>query len=146
MGPHAIVGRWRMPVHYQIYPEAAILVVRTEGVITQAERAGTMLAWLADPQYPACIDALCDFSAAESVPTQAELDEVVTLLAKHLPSRGPKKVAIVAPNIITFGVARVFEDMVNQAAVSLEVKVFVDREHAWAWLRPATSPVDQGLS
>jgi len=128
-----------MPLTYQIYPEAGILVVRGEGVITQAERVETMLAWLADPAYQSCIDAICDFSEAESIPSRADLRELVTRLEKQLPSRGPKKVAIVAHKIITFGVARVFEEMVNLGPVPLTVKVFTDQEHAWAWLRPSAA-------
>jgi hypothetical protein len=132
-----------MPIHYHIYADAGILVVRGEGVVTQPERAETMLAWLADPDYPACIDALCDFSEAESVPSDTDLHELVVMLEKYLPARGPKKVAIVASKIITFGVARVFEDMVRTAGVPLQVTVFVDREQAWAWLRPAIVAVEQ---
>jgi hypothetical protein len=131
-----------MPIHYQIYAEAGILVVRSEGVVTQPERAATMLAWLADPEYPACIDALCDFSEAESVPSHTDLCELVVMLDRHLPSRGPKRVAIVAPKIITFGVARVFEDMVRESGVPLQVNVFVEREQAWSWLRPARAAVE----
>jgi len=134
-----------MPFHYHIYPETGILVVRGEGNITQPERVETMLAWLADPNYPACTDALCDFSEADSIPSRADLQELVTLLGQHLPARGPTKVAMVAPKIITFGVARVFEDMVHLGAIPLQVKVFADREHAWAWLRPGTPTVDRDL-
>ena len=85
------------------------------------------------------------FSEAESIPSRAELHELVALLGQHLPTRGPTKVAIVAPKIITFGVARVFEDMVHVGAIRLQVKVFTDREHAWAWLRPGTPFVDHDL-
>jgi len=134
-----------MPFHYRIYPEPGILIVQGEGAMTQAERVETMLAWLADPAYQACVDALCDFSKTDSIPSRADLDELVTLLKEHIPARGPTKVAMVAPQIITFGVARVFEEMVHLGALPLQVKVFADRKNAWAWLRPGAPPVDQDL-
>jgi hypothetical protein len=130
-----------MPVSYHIYAEAGILVVREEGVVTQPERTETMLKWLADPEYRTCIDALCDFSDADSVPSDAGLHELVVTLHEHLPADGPTKVAMVAPKIITFGVARVFEDMVRDEEIPLEFNVFADREQAWAWLRPAIASV-----
>jgi hypothetical protein len=132
-----------MPISYQIYPEAGILVVRSEGIVTQREREGAMLAWLADPDYRTCIDALCDFSEAENVPSHADLHELVMILGQHLPARGPKKVAMVAHKIITFGVARVFADMIRDAGIPLTFDVFDDREHAWTWLRPAHAAVDR---
>jgi len=132
-----------MPIYHQIYPEAGILVVRSEGSVTQPERAEALLAWLADPDYQRCIDALCDFSEAENVPSHEDLHELVMMLERHLPTRGPKKVAMVAPKIITFGVARVFEGMVRDAGIPLEFHVFADREQAWAWLRPAIAAVER---
>ena len=126
-----------MALHYRIYPEERILVVRSEGIVTQPERVQTLLAWLADPEYQTCIGALCDFSESESTPERAEMLELLDLLARHRPAGGPTKVAIVAPMIITFGVARVFEDMVDSSAIPLEVKVFDDPELAWAWLAPS---------
>src|SRR5262245_42598589 len=119
-----------MRLHYHIYPELKIMVVRAEGVVTQPERVETMLAWLADPGYQACIGALCDFSEAESTPERHELLELVTMLDKHHPTSGPKRIAIVASKIITFGVARLFEDMVH-FSTPLQVKVFEDRGRAW---------------
>jgi hypothetical protein len=130
-----------MPLEYQIYADAETMVVRGKGVITQAERVATMLAWLADPAYQNCIDALCDFSQAESAPSRADLHELIALLGTHRPVRGPKKVAIIAQQIITLGIARVFEDMVDLGPVPLAFKAFADREHAWAWLRPGAPPL-----
>jgi len=127
-----------MPLTYRIYEDAGILFVRGTGLMSQLERVQTMLAWLADPSYQTCVDALCDFSEAESTPKLAELKELVAILERRLPPRGPKKVAIVTAKPITFGVARVFEDLVALEGVPLQVKVFFDREHAWAWLRPST--------
>ena len=41
----------RMSLGYDIYAEIGLLHIRGQGVVTQHERMGAMLAWLRDPQY-----------------------------------------------------------------------------------------------
>ena len=117
--------------------------MRGVGVITQAERVQTMRAWLADPAYRDCDDALCDFSEAEGTPTMAELRELVGLMSQALPDRGPRRLAMVTSKPITFVVAGEFKEFVERAAVPLEVKVFADFQSAWQWLRPSNEAAAQ---
>jgi hypothetical protein len=129
-----------MPLTYHIYQDDRILFIQGDGVIAQHERIQSMFAWINDRGYEHCADALCDFSAAESTPTVSDLRELTMLLANHLPVRGPKKLAIVTPKPIAYGMARVFEDLVRGNDIPLQIRVFAGRAEAWAWLRPATSP------
>ena len=128
-----------MPIAYTIMPGLRLLCIRATGMITQPERIETMRAWLADPAYTDCDDALCDFLESESTPTMAELRELVGLMAQRLPGRGPRKLAIMTAKPITFVVATEFKGIVEAAAVPLEVKVFASFESAWKWLRPEES-------
>jgi len=129
-----------MPVAYSILPEWRLLCIRGVGVVTQAERLQTMRGWLADPAYPQCADALCDFSDAESTPTMAELRELVGLMIQRLPGDGPKRLAMVMSKPITFAVAGEFKEFIEQAGVPLEVRIFADFQSAWKWLRPGSEP------
>ena len=129
-----------MPFAYTILPALRLLCIRARGVVTQPERIQAMNAWLADPSYADCDDALCDFSESESTPTMAELRELVGIMAQRLPRRGPGKLAIVTSKPITFVVAEEFSAFVKQAAVPLNVRVFADFDSAWKWLRPEKSP------
>ena len=128
-----------MPLAYTIMPGLRLLCIRATGTVLQPERIETMRAWLADPGYPDCDDALCDFSDAESTPTMAELRELVGVMAKRLPGRGPRKLAVVTSKPITFVVASEFKGIVEAAAVPLEVMVFASFACAWKWLRPEES-------
>jgi hypothetical protein len=125
-----------MPLTYRIDADAQILYVVGEGVITQAERTETMLTWMKDPAFSPSLATFCDFSKAQSTPTTSELRELVELIKKHAEAIGPKKLAVVAAKPVTFGVARIFEAMTDRGQTPLEVKVFYDRNEAWAWLRP----------
>src|SRR5262245_40199710 len=53
-----------MPMSFYIYPDFRLLFIRAHGVVTQAERVETMLAWLRDPGYELCTSALFDIADA----------------------------------------------------------------------------------
>lgn len=125
-----------MSLGFQIYPDRQLLFIRGEGVITQTERIRTMLAWLRDPEYEQCTDALFDITSADSTPKPEEMRELITILQRHLPVQGPRKLAIITSKPITYVVARLFENLIRVRALPIQVKVFLDRERAWAWLRP----------
>ena len=125
-----------MPLTYHVYADARLLFIRGVGAITQRDRVEAMNAWLADPAYQTCLDALCDFSAAESVPRLAELRELIAVLEHRLPPMGPRRLAVVTARPIAFAVARIFQDLMQIESAPLQVRVFFDRNHAWTWLRP----------
>lgn len=125
-----------MPMRFCIYPDFRVLFIRGHGIITQAERVDSMLAWLRDPCYELCTDALFDIADAQSTPKLAELREIVAILRAHLPASGPRKLAIVTSKPIAFAVARVFAQLIQLKGIPLEIKIFLDRERAWTWLRP----------
>jgi hypothetical protein len=68
----------------------------------------TMLAWLRDPQYESCNDALVDFTDVQTTPTVGELRELIAMLKQEMPARGPRRTAVVTSRPITFVIARVF--------------------------------------
>jgi hypothetical protein len=125
-----------MPMGFSIYPDFRLLFIRGHGLVTQTERVQTMLAWLRDPGYVHCTSALFDVTDAETTPRLFEMRELLGLLNQHRPANGPQKLAIITGRPITFVVARAFERLVQLKTIPLHVKVFLDRESAWAWLRP----------
>jgi len=129
-----------VPLTYRIDPDAHMLFITGEGIITQAERVQTMRAWWKDPAFKPSLDAFCDFSAAESTPTMSELREIIALMGQHSENIGPQKIAILTAKPVTFGVARVFQTIAEDGLPLLEVRVFYDRKEVWAWLRPAAKP------
>lgn len=103
-----------------------------------------MLAWLQDPQYQHCLDALFDISAAQSTPKLAELRELIAILEQRMPASGPRKLAMVTAKPIVFAIARIFQDLMTLESVPLEIRVFLDKERAWEWLRPGEPAVGPG--
>jgi hypothetical protein len=128
-----------MPIGFCTYSDFQLLFIRAHGVVTQKERVEAMLAWLSDPEYQYCSDALFDVTAAQSTPRLAELREIIALLRQSMPRFGPHRLAIVAAKPITYAVARAFQEVIQFKGIPLQVRVFSDRELAWAWLRPHES-------
>jgi hypothetical protein len=124
-----------MSFTYQIDPQGGIIEIRGAGVITQAEYVAGVMSWMIDPLFRPGLDGLCDFTAAESTPTMAELRELIDLVARHTAYVGRVKVAMIVSKPIVFGVARQFASLAE--AAQLEVQLFRDRDSAMSWLRPA---------
>src|SRR5262249_40171204 len=111
-----------------------LLFITAEGHVTQDERMKAMAAWLSDPLFRPGLDTFCDFSASTSAPTLDEIRAIVDYIERHAKTIGHSRLAVLAPQMVTFGVARQFQAMV--AGGPLEVRVFPDAAAAWQWLRP----------
>ncbi len=122
-----------MPLSYHIDSVCGMLLVVGEGAISQSERLEAMRGWLRDPAFCPGLNTLCDFSTATSTPTMAELYEIVSIIERHSPVIGKKKLAVIAPRPVTFGVARQFQTLADSGP--LDVGVFRDRRAALGWLR-----------
>jgi hypothetical protein len=122
-----------MPLSYHIDADSGMLLVVGEGNISQSERLAAMRGWLRDPEFRPGLNTLCDFSAASSTPTMSELYEIVSIVERHSREIGKKKLAVIAPRPVTFGVARQFQTLADSGP--LDVGVFKDRRAALGWLR-----------
>jgi hypothetical protein len=129
-----------MSFGYDIYADIGLLYIRGQGVVTQHERMGAMLAWLRDPNYEGCSVALMDLAGVKTTPKVGELRELIAMLKQQKPARGPQRLAVVTSKPITFVVARTFGQLVRLRGLPLEVKVFMSLRQAWTWLKPDTPP------
>jgi hypothetical protein len=125
-----------MPFTYRIDPDAGLLLVTADGHVTQDERMRAMTAWLSDPLFRPGLNVFCDFSASTSTPTLEELRAIVEYIGGHARTIGRSRLAVLAPRMVTFGVARQFQAM--SAGGPLDVRVFTDSKAAWAWLQGKT--------
>jgi hypothetical protein len=125
-----------MPLGYDIYADIGLLYIRGQGVTTQRERMNAMLAWLREPQYENCTDAFIDFTDVTAAPKVSELRELIAMLKQQMPARGPRRLAMVTSKPITFAITQMFGHLVRSQGFPFEVKVFMNLDRAWTWLRP----------
>jgi hypothetical protein len=127
-----------MPMRYKIDSERGMLFIEAEGETTQAARLQAMQAWIRDPEFRSGLQTLADFSESITVPTLADLEEVVAYMRRYATTIGQKRIAIVTSRPVSFGVARQFGALAPGAF--LTVRVFKDRESALTWLAEDSSP------
>ena len=99
-----------------------------------------MLAWLRDPNYTDCSDALMDLSDVKTTPKIGELREVIAVFTQQKPAGGPQRLAVVTSKPIKFAVIRTFGYLVRSRGLPLDVEVFMSLGRAWSWLRPGEPP------
>ena len=122
-----------MPFTYRIDPDAGLLLVTAEGHVTQDERMRAIAEWLSDPLFRPGLDTFCDFSASTSTPTLEELRVIIEYIARQAKTIGRSRLAVLAPKMVTFGVARQFQALI--AGGPLDVRVFTEAPAAWDWLQ-----------
>ena len=121
-----------MPITHTFADQPDMLIVEAHGETTQAERLNLVRQVLDDPRHRAGLPTLGDFSDAVSMPTLAELVELVNVLKQHALQIGRRKIAIVTPHPVLYGIARQFGAMAP--GTLLAVQIFKDRQSAVAWL------------
>src|SRR5438552_16136115 len=100
-----------MPLTYRIDADAGMLLVAGEGAINQSERLEAMRGWLGHPDFRPGLNTLCDFSAATSTPTMAELREMIALIDRNEKRIGKKKLEGVEKQPISYSVERQFQTL-----------------------------------
>jgi hypothetical protein len=125
---------------YDIYLDIGLLFIRGQGEVPHAERMRVMLAWLRDPAYEQCTDALIDFAGVTSTPRISELREQIAMLEQQMPVRGPRRLAFVTSTPITFAVTQIFAHLVRIRELPFDIRVFMNLGLAWKWLRPGEPP------
>ena len=129
-----------MSLGYDIYEDIGLLYIRGQGKITQVQRMSAMLAWLREPTYESCTDALMDLAGVTTTPKVRDLRELIAILKQQRRANGPRRLAVVTTKPITFIVARMFGHLVRAQGLPFEVKVFMTLGRAWDWLRPNGPP------
>jgi hypothetical protein len=122
-----------MPWSYRVDPDARLLLVTGEGVVTQDERFSAIRAWLDDKDYRPGFNTLLDLTGAVSTPTMADMSEIITFIQRRAERIGRKKLAAVTARAATYGVMRQFQTLATSDP--LQVRIFDSREAALAWLR-----------
>jgi hypothetical protein len=123
-----------VPIVYRIEPDVGLVILVHTGVVPDDEFLSSYRTLFGDPQYQKSFNMLVDLrradSSARSPDTLRQLAEFVRQLFGDA-EEGPK-VAVVAPEDISFGLARMYEALSD--TVPWDFKVFRDVKVALPWL------------
>jgi hypothetical protein len=128
-----------MPATYEIDKERRLVISSATGPFLMADGLGHQERLRKDPDFDPTYSQLMDFTAVTEF--KIGVDEVQALAQRGLFSAASRR-AIVVPNDLGYGLARMFE-MFRENAGEFGIRVFRDRAEAVEWVlskRTATGP------
>lgn len=123
-----------MPIKSRINPEQKLVIVRHVGSVPDGEFLTSYKALFQDARYDKSFNILIDLRRADSSARSPNtLRDFASFVQQQFAAAesGPK-VAVVAPDDISFGMARMYEALSD--SVPWEFKVFRDAAAAVSWL------------
>ena len=123
-----------MPITYQLKPEERLVIIVHAGTVTDDKFLSFYKASYKDSRFDKSFNLLVDLRHAEnSVRSATALNELAGFMRKqYADTTARPKVAVVAPEDISFGLARMYE--VFSGDVPWEFAVFRAADAALAWL------------
>ena len=109
------------------------VTIRTSGPATAAGLIAFVTELVADPRFRPGMAVLVDHSDLDARPlTGADIRAMADVVIKLDERIGTSRVAILVPNPLTFGYARMYE--LHAAETQLHSRVFYSRDDALKWL------------
>lgn len=120
-----------MPITTRIEADTGIVRYVITGEIKVQEVLSAVGSIYRDPAYPSPLRALCELAGAKPMLDADDVRSVVGFTGYHRPADAGR-LAIVAPEDLSFGLSRMYEILSSEQGV--ETKVFRDVEAARRWL------------
>ena len=122
-----------MPITLDVVDSKRFVYARATGVLTLADNLGAFQALSADPRFEAGFSQLCDFrDVTEAHLGESEVREIVAAEEGSLDFLTGARIALVAPEDFSFGLARMWEILADR--MPFETHVFRSLGEAIAWL------------
>lgn len=135
-----------MSVDYEIQNDGAFVLARYWGAVSGLEVAEMFRRYQADPDFQIDRPHLADVSGVtESDAGFAEVFSLFSMFARfYATSDNPLRVAIYAPADLTFGIARIFQNLA-EGSDRIETAIFKEMDEAHAWLTGQAAPPLGGM-
>ena len=120
-----------MPIDYRIDAREHLVVTTIYGRVDEAQVRAHAAKAARDPNVQRCDRALVDIAADVEALIESKVISELSLPNADVPS--PRRVAVVAPSDMSYGLARVFQGYRESAGDGV-VQVFRTRAEAERWL------------
>ncbi len=122
-----------MPITYRIDDRQGLVVTTINGTILEAELRAHAAAVAADTNAQACTRAIVDISERVEVSVDSKVVAELGMASGEVTRITGRRVAVVAPADMAYGLARVFQGF-RSGSNGSELQVFRNRAEAEAWL------------
>lgn len=123
-----------MKSQYQIDKALNIVFTAYTGNITVEDVINKTNAVIADPDFSAGMNSVCDYTEATAVWSLAEVDRFRAYVQKLKEGTPKSRWALIFPKGKDTSTARIFVALQNAFTENLEVQIFRDRHAAMEWL------------
>ena len=131
-----------MPIECLCKPDDSLVIFTHIGLVSDEEFLERYIACFNDPDFDSSFDLLVDLrqtnSSARSTAVLSKLAEFMG--QKYMGAKTSPKAAVLAPERLSFGLARIFE--VFSEDVNIDFKVFREADEATEWLGVAENLLD----
>ena len=122
-----------MPIAIDIDPSRRLVHARCTGVVTLDEILQYEIDAVADPGFDPTFSEMLDLREADKLDLSGRsVRELVSYERSHEQYTGARRVAFVAPQSLSYALARMYEMMDEESP--METQVFREYEEATAWL------------
>ena len=125
--------------------EHQMLLVHFFGNVTAADLERQAKSVLSHPDYTTNTKELISFAEAEGFAADVDMErlaEIVNINKEHLDQYPDNKVAIIAPDALSFNLARIYQENAQSHDRSGEIKIFTSKQEAIQWLGGKSSQWD----
>jgi hypothetical protein len=124
-----------MPISYRIESPSGVILIDVVGEVPIEAYSDLWEELMADERISSGPRILADFRKVEVRRTGAEVRSVAATVQRFRAFAAGGRMAVIADQPASFGLARMYETLVEPTA--FEVRVFRDPDEARAWIDPA---------
>jgi hypothetical protein len=130
-----------MPVSYQIHKQIRLVVIKFVGEVTVKDILDDRMRISRDADFDPSFNQLLDFRGATSITLSYS---TIWGLARNTVFKPGIKKAIIAPNDVSYGFARMYEGF--SSGLHQQIYVFRRADEAFKWLDIADDDIESFLS
>lgn len=114
-----------------------MLLVHFFGNVTAADLELQATSVLSHPDFTESTKELINFSEVEGFASDVDMErlaDIVKINKEHVDKYPALKIAIIAPDALSFNLARVYQENVQSHEKKGEIKIFTNKQEAVQWL------------
>ncbi len=108
--------------------------IKHQGKISLKDLNAAVIDMSRDPKFESVTRGISDFTKARGVLSSEDIRNHVTFVARHLSPSKKFKWAIIAQTNLAYGLARMFDILIDTKGLNIELQVFKDPHEAKVWL------------
>lgn len=125
--------------------EHQMLLIHFFGDVTASDLELQAVSVLSHPDFTASTKELISFAEVDSFAPDVDMErlaDIVRINKEHIDKYPDLKIAVIAPDSLSFNLARVYQESIQAQDQTAEMKIFTTKQEAIQWLGGNSSQWD----